>query len=131
MAPEFTDERSQRGSVSSAISNAVRQLVADYTGRGPTRARTSIRDNVVVVLLEDTLTKGERRLVGKGRDHRVIDYRREFQDAMREDAIASVEELTGRKVTAFMSANHIDPDLAAELFVLEPEPDAARGDGAQ
>ena len=118
MAPESHDERANGGSVASAISNSIRQLVADYTGRGPTRARTTIRDNLVVVLLEDTLTKGERRLVTKGRDHRVIDYRREFQDAMREDAIASVEQLTGRKVTAFMSANHIDPDLAAEVFVL-------------
>jgi hypothetical protein len=44
---------------------------------------------------------------------------------MREDAIAKIEELTGRRVTAFMSANHIDPDLAAELFVLEPEGEAA------
>ena len=131
MAPESTDDRAQRGSVSSAISNAIRQLLAEYTGRGPTRARTSIRDNLVVVLLEDTLTKGERRLVHQGRDHQVIDYRREFQGAMRDDAIAKVEELTGRKVTAFMSANHIDPDLAAELFVLGPEPDAAHRDGAQ
>jgi uncharacterized protein YbcI len=127
VAPETHDERAPGGSVASAISNAIRQLVADYTGRGPTQARTSIRENLVVVLLEDTLTKGERRLVIKGRDHRVIDYRREFQDAMREDAIASVEQLTGRRVTAFMSANHIDPDLAAEVFVLE-EP--APGDGA-
>jgi uncharacterized protein YbcI len=131
MAPEAQDERTHGGSVSSAISNAIRQLVADYTGRGPTRARTSIRDNVVLVLLEDTLTKGERRLVRKGRDHRVLDYRREFQDAMRDDAIASVEELTGRRVAAFMSANHIDPDLAAEVFVLEPEADAAGGDGGR
>jgi uncharacterized protein YbcI len=130
MTPDTRDEHTHGGSVPSAISNAIRQLVADYTGRGPTRARTSIRDNLVVVLLEDTLTKGERRLVTKGRDHRVIDYRREFQDAMREDAIASVEELTGRKVTAFMSANHIDPDLAAELFVLEPASETARSDGA-
>jgi hypothetical protein len=48
-----------------------------------------------------------------------------------EDAIASVEELTGRTVTAFMSANHIDPDLAAELFVLEPAPEMAPSDGAR
>ena len=120
MTPDTPEETDHGSSLSTAISNAVRQLIADYTGRGPTRARTSIRDNVVVVLLEDNLTKGERRLVTKGRPHRVIDYRREFQDAMREDAIASVEQLTGRKVTAFMSANHIDPDLAAEVFVLEP-----------
>jgi uncharacterized protein YbcI len=75
------------------------------------------------------LTKGERRLVAKGRDIRVLDYRAEFQAAMREDAIVSIEELTGRKVTAFMSANHIDPDLAAELFVLEPDGGAASRDG--
>jgi uncharacterized protein YbcI len=130
MAPEHQDERAPDGSLTSAISNAIRQLIADYTGRGPTRARTSIRDNLVVVLLEDTLTKGERRLVVKGRDHRVIDYRREFQDAMREDAIASIEQITGRKVKAFMSANHIDPDLAAEIFVLEPKPETTAGDGA-
>ncbi len=53
------------------------------------------------MLLEGTLTKGERRLVRKGREHGVIDLRHEFQDAVREDAIASIDELTGRKVTAF------------------------------
>jgi uncharacterized protein YbcI len=26
----------------------------------------------------------------------------------------------GRKVVGFMSDNHIDPDLAVEVFVLEP-----------
>jgi uncharacterized protein YbcI len=121
MTPDTPAESAHGNSASTAISNAIRQLVAEYTGRGPSRARTSIRDNVVVVLLEDTLTKGERRLVTKGRDHRVIDIRREFQDAMREDAIASVEEITGRTVAAFMSANHIDPDLAAEVFILQPD----------
>jgi uncharacterized protein YbcI len=130
MTPDIQDERIQAGAVPSAISNAIRQLVAEYTGRGPTRARTSIRDNLVVVLLEDTLTKGERRLVSTGRGDRVIDLRREFQDAMREDAIASIEELTGRKVSAFMSANHIDPDLGAEVFVLEPLAPTAEGNGA-
>ena len=130
MVPETEGGRLQDGgSLASAISNSVRQLAAEYTGRGPSRARTSIRDNIVVVLLEDTLTKGERQLVAKGRDVRVLDYRAEFQTAMREDAIAKIEELTGRKVAAFMSANHIDPDLAAELFVLEPDGEAASREG--
>lgn len=130
MSPDIEDGPLQDGgSLASAISNSVRHMVAEYTGRGPTRARTSIRDNLVVVLLEDTLTKGERRLVAQGRDIRVLDYRAEFQAAMRDDAIAKIEELTGRKVMAFMSANHIDPDLAAELFVLEPEGAAASSDG--
>ena len=131
MGPETEAGRLQDGgSLASAISNSVRQLVAEYTGRGPTRARTSIRDNLVVVLLQDTLTKGERRLVAKGRDVRVLDYRAEFQVAMREDAIASIEKLTGRKVLASTSANHIDPDLAAELFVLEPDGETDSSDSS-
>jgi uncharacterized protein YbcI len=112
-------------SLTAAISNAVVRVVRDYTGRGPTKARTSIRDNVVVVMLEDTLTKGERALVANGRADKVLDIRKEFQDAMRDEAMAQVGELTGRNVMAMMSANHIHPDLAAELFVL----DRSLGDG--
>lgn len=130
MTPDTVDERAGGASVPTAISNAIRQLVAEYTGRGPTRARTSTRDNVVVVLLEDTLTKGERRLAVDGRKDRVLEYRREFQAAMRDEAIVAVEKLTGRTVSAFMSANHIDPDLAAEVFVLDPASVAAAADGA-
>lgn len=40
---------------------------------------------------------------------------------MRTDCVASIQSLTGRTVQAFMSANQVDPDLAAEVFVLEPE----------
>jgi uncharacterized protein YbcI len=111
---------SDGGELGAAISNAVVRLMAEYTGRGPTKARTSIRDDVIMVVLEDTLTKGERTLVSDGRSDKVIALRGEFQAAMTSDAVAAVEQLTGRSVTAFMSANHIDPDLAAEIFVLKP-----------
>ena len=33
----------------------------------------------------------------------------------------AVEEATGRTVIAFMSQVCFDPDMAAEVFVLEPE----------
>jgi uncharacterized protein YbcI len=113
---------SDGGPLGAAVSNVIVRLLAEYTGRGPTKARTTIRGNVVVVLLQDTLTKGERALVAKDRAEKVIELRSEFQAAMREEAIAAIEHLLERKVTAFMSANHIDPDLAAEVFVLEGEP---------
>jgi uncharacterized protein YbcI len=109
--------------LTAALSTAVVGIVREYTGRGPTRARTSIRDNVVLVMLEDTLTKGELALVANGRAEKVIDIRSEFQAAMRADCIAKVSELTGRRVVAMMSANHISPDLGAELFVLDAAPD--------
>ncbi|MDQ6744424.1 MAG: DUF2294 domain-containing protein [Actinomycetota bacterium] len=51
----------------------------DYTGRGPTRARTTIRDNIVVVMLEQTLTKAEQSLVAKGRSEKVLEMRHEYR----------------------------------------------------
>ncbi|HWE33635.1 MAG TPA: Na-translocating system protein MpsC family protein [Solirubrobacteraceae bacterium] len=112
-------ERPAGSSVYLAISNAIVSLMREYTGRGPTKARTTIRDNVVVVVLEQTLTKGEQVLVDKGRGENVITLRREWQEAMREEASLRIGEITGRKVLAMMSANHLDPDLAAEIFILD------------
>ncbi len=43
-----------------------------------------------------------------------------MQSTLADDAISLVEELTGRTVVAFMSNNHIDPDLGVETFVLTP-----------
>jgi uncharacterized protein YbcI len=94
----------------------------DYTGRGPMKARTTIRDNVVVVMLEQTLTKGEQVLVKKGRGENVLALRHEYQEAMREESSDKLAELTGRNVIAFMSANRLEPDLAAEIYVLDGAP---------
>ena len=74
-------------------------------------------------MLEQTLTKAEESLVNKGRADEVIEIRHEFQEAMREESMAKVGELTGREVTAMLSANHVDPDLGAEIFVLDGPPD--------
>ena len=42
-----------------------------------------------------------------------------FQEAMEADFRAAVERITGQQVLAFISGNHIDPDVAAELFILD------------
>ena len=102
------------------ISTATVRLLHERTGRGPTKAKTVINDDLVTVLLADTLTKGERTLVDNGRRERVIQLRHDYQLVMRDDLIAIVERQLERKVIAFMSNNHIDPDLAVEVFVLEP-----------
>jgi len=110
------------GTVSAAVSNAVVGLVRQYTGRGPTKARTSISRDLVSVVMADTLTKAERRLADDGKADLVLQIRHEFQKTMREDLVAAVETITQREVVAFMSDNHIDPDMAVESFVLRPEP---------
>ena len=67
MSAKAGSERPPDSSLYVAISNAIVGLLREYTGRGPTKARTTLRDNLVVVLLEQTLTKGEQVLVEKGR----------------------------------------------------------------
>ncbi len=112
---EYQRERSP----AAAISNHVVRLMSEYTGRGPTKARTYMNDDLVTVVLQDTLTKGERSLVKNGREDLVLDNRFAFQQTMQEELTAGLEQLTGRKVRAFMSSNHIEPDVAVEVFLLE------------
>jgi uncharacterized protein YbcI len=119
-------DQAQRGALSAQISTAAVRLISEYTGRGPTKAHTVLNRDSVLILLGDTLTKGERSLAKMGMSDHVQETRKRYQLAMREDLIGAVEEHTGRRVIAFMSDNHIDPDMAAEVFVLEPLP----GDGA-
>jgi uncharacterized protein YbcI len=108
------------GELSAAISNTVVRALARTTGRGPTKARTTLGDNGVFVVLQDSLTVGEKTLADAGQSEAVLDLRRRWQSVMQVDVSREIETLTGRKVVGFMSDNHIDPDLAVEVFVLEP-----------
>ena len=110
------------GELAAAISNAVVGALTRTTGRGPTKAKTTIGDNGVFVVLQDTLTRGEQVLADAGEGVAVLDLRRRWQRVMQADVSREIEQLTGRKVIGFMSDNHIDPDLAVEVFVLEPLP---------
>ena len=114
-------ERTTGGSLYAAISNAIVGIVHEYTGRGPTRARTSIRDDVVVVVLQETMLKAERSLVAADKAELVAHMRRSFQQTMRADMSSAVTRLTGREVIAFMSDSHLEPDYSVEVFVLAPE----------
>ncbi len=122
--PATNREAAANGAMTAAISNSMVGLLHRYTGRGPTRARTTIGENIIVCVMGATLTKGEQTLVLDGKAEVVLHSRRAFQETIQSEAISAVQELSGRRVVAFMSNNHIDPDLAVEVFILEP----ARGD---
>jgi uncharacterized protein YbcI len=113
------------GELAAAISNTVVRTLAETTGRGPPKAKTTLGENGVFVVLQDSLTRGERTLTDAGEGAIVLDVRRRWQSVMEEKIRGQIEELTGRRVIGFMSDNHIDPDLAVEVFVLEPVPELA------
>ena len=108
-----------RGPLSAAISRAVVHLFSEKTGRGPTKARTTIDADLIVVLLHESMTHAERTLVQAGKHDEVLRIRRTFQETMQPGLVRAVEELTQRTVVSFMSANAIDPDAAAEIFVMD------------
>jgi uncharacterized protein YbcI len=118
--PDTLPDRLVGGQLNAAISTAVIRIVAEYTGRGPTRGRTMLHGDWIFVVLEDTLTKGERKLAEIGRGDFIIQARRMLQTAMRDELVAEITSLTGRRVVAFFSDNHLEPDIALEAMLLEP-----------
>jgi uncharacterized protein YbcI len=115
-----TGETSTTRTLNRDISRAMVALFKDATGRGPGRARTYIEDTLVVTVLHDTMTRAERTLKEENLEDHVRLLRRVFQGTFREEAIATVERLTGRKVLAFLSDHAVDPDYAVEAFILAP-----------
>ena len=115
------DEQLERAT-SATISTSAVKLLHEYTGRGPTKAKTSIRDNVVVCITMENMTKGERRLVDRGESEAVVTIRRKFQTTMRDDLVGGVELLTGRRVVSFLSDHDAVTDHAVEAFVLDGPP---------
>jgi uncharacterized protein YbcI len=109
------DDQTAREGPAAMISTSAVRILREYTGRGPTKAKTLINENLVTIVLADTLTKGERKLVENGHSERVVELRHDYQNVMQDDLIALVERQLDRKVIAF-----IDPDLAVEVFVLDP-----------
>lgn len=104
-------------------SNTVVAVLREYLGRGPTRARAHLSENVLIVVTEDNLTKAERKLISSGEGETVRDLRRRFQTTMRADLVAAIEELTGRRVAAFLSDHDPETDKAAEIFILDGAPE--------
>src|SRR5205085_7357801 len=109
------------GALNAAISNERGKLVAEFTGRGATRSRAFIHQDLVVCLLEDGATKAERNLVAAGKSELVRLQRDALQRAMGPRLIAAVERLTDRKVRSFLSGTDEGGGTSIEAFVLEAE----------
>ncbi len=109
------------GAVRNDISNEIVGLYKQHYGKGPTRCRTYLQPELVVVVLGGGYTASEGTLFEDGRWYAVREARQLWQDSMKVRFVETIERLTGSSVRAFLSANHQDPDLAVEMFVLDPE----------
>lgn len=105
-----------------AISREVVGILKDAVGRGPTKAKSYIHDDSVVVLLREGHTKSEATMFEGGAERAVAQGRVDLSEMIRAPLTEVIERNVGRKVAGFMSSSQQNPDLLALVFVLETSP---------
>src|SRR5215210_1860552 len=113
------------GHLAEQISTSFVKLIKEHGDRGPTKCRTYIDDDLIIVLMRGGYSRLENTLFEDGKWLDVRATRQTFQDTMEGRLTETIERLTGREVSAFMSASHQHPDMQIEMFVLD------RGTGSQ
>jgi len=108
------------GHLLAAISTRIVGILREHYGRGPMKAKTYVLDDIVVVVMRGSgFTPLEQTIMDSGDPNRVIAMRENFQSVMAARYRETIEELTGRKVLAFLSQAHVDPDITMEIFFVD------------
>jgi uncharacterized protein YbcI len=111
---------SSPGPLLAEVTNAVVQLHRSHYGKGPTRSKSYLVDDVLICVMSDVFTTVERTLIDNDEAASVRETRLAFQDAMADHFIEAVERIMGRRVLGFTSQVVTDEDIAIDMFVLEP-----------
>src|SRR5437870_3069543 len=108
------------GHLLTAISTSIVGILRDHYGRGPMKAKTYVLDDIIVVVMRGSgFTPLEQTIMDSGQPDRVIAMREDFQRVMAQRYEQKIEELTGRKVLAFLSQAHVEPDITMEIFFVD------------
>jgi uncharacterized protein YbcI len=108
------------GALLSAISTSIVSMLRDFYGRGPMKAKTYALDDIIVCVLRGSgFTAIEKTMMDSGEPDRVVAMREDFQRVMATRYKERIEELTGRKVVAFLSQAHVEPDITLEVFFVD------------
>jgi uncharacterized protein YbcI len=107
------------GELNAAVTREVIRVQNESHGRGPKKAFSFHNGHVLITVLEDVLTPAERRLADSGEGEAVLSMRNLYQRSMEPKLKKCVEEITGFEVLALMSDNHLEPDMAIEVFILD------------
>src|SRR4051812_18433264 len=121
-APE--QDQAEHTSIPLELSNAVVRIHKEFYGKGPTKARSHFSGDLVTVLLEGGYTRSEETLMGHGHTDEVVRARLAMQESVEFEFRTAVEQILGRRVRSFMSANDPAGGFQAEIFVLEPRASA-------
>jgi uncharacterized protein YbcI len=115
------------GELNAEVARAVVRIYRSVRGRGPTKAHATFRADVIVVVLEDVTTPVERSLIAGGRANEALAVRRSLHAMMRAPLAQAIAELTGARVRTVLGDSDADPDIAAEVFILDQHVDPHHG----
>jgi uncharacterized protein YbcI len=104
-----------------AVTEAMVSLHERYHHRTPVTAKSLLLgDDLLVSVLGGVYTDVEKTMIELQRSTIVQETRSTFQTAMQRRFIDEVERITGRGVLAFISNQHVGPDIEVEVFMLTP-----------
>ena len=84
------------------------------------KAKTYALDDIIVVVMRGSgFTPLEQTIMNSGEPERVVAMREDFQRVMARRYEETIEGLTARKVLAFLSQAHVEPDITMEIFFVD------------
>ncbi len=108
------------GQLLAAISTAIVGILREHYGRGPMKAKTYAFDDVITCVMRGTgFTPLEKTIMERGEPGGVLALRKDFQRIIGEHYRQAIEDLTGRKVVAFLSETSLEPDITVEIFFMD------------
>jgi uncharacterized protein YbcI len=129
--PEDREERGQ--GLLARISSEMVRAQKEFFGKGPTKAKTYILDDLLIIVMRGGMTTAEKTMLKFGQSDQVRQFRQLFENEMTERLTDMIERLTQRKVLTYQSQVLFDPDVVVEMFVFDsagdPDDRAATAEG--
>ncbi len=105
--------------IEARIANEMCEIQAHYYGIAPRKAEAHyLPGKLVTVVLRETFTKAEQRLIEYGSGEPLREGRERFQRLSEEQFVSVIEQETGERVATFVSTTHLDDAVAIEVFLL-------------
>lgn len=105
--------------VEGRVADRMCEIQADFYGFAPRKAEAYyLPGKVVTVVLRETFTKAEARLIAEGAGEPLREGREHFQRLSEDQFVSVIEQETGERVGTFVSTTHLENAVAVEVFLL-------------
>lgn len=110
------------------ISDEMVRAKKEFFGKGPTKAKSYVLDDLLLVVMRGGMTTAEKTMLEFGHPDQVRQFRQLFQNASTEHLTKKMEELTGRRIVNYQSQVMFDPDVVVEMFIFDSDDESALGE---